>query len=392
VHGLYAWLRRHPRLVDGTLALAVLGFGLLPTVWLRNLWTTPLLLLLSGSVVFRRSHPVGAFTASIVAGAIQVMTIRWASPSDVALMILLYTLAAYRPRRVSLYGLAACLVGGVVACVQWGMLDKARPSTALVGMGTLLACPLLAWLLGDGVRWRRGYYRALEERATRLEREREALAQVAAAAERARIAREMHDVVAHNVSVMVIQADGGLYALDAAPDKTRDALTAISQTGRQALAEMRRLLGVLRGSDTVAALGPVPGLDDLEPLIEQTRAAGVPVAFSSSGTPPPGLDGGANLAAYRVVQEALTNVRKHAGPRVAATVTVRYSADGLTIRVADDGRGAAACYDHPYQDEPGHGLAGMRERVALYGGTVAAGPRPGGGFEVTATVPVRTAA
>ena len=118
MHGLYAWLRRHPRLVDGTLALGVLGFGLLPTVWLRNLWTIPLLLLLSGAVVFRRSHPVGAFTASIVTGAIQVMTIRWASPSDVALMILLYTLAAYRPRRVSLYGLAACLVGGVVACVQ----------------------------------------------------------------------------------------------------------------------------------------------------------------------------------------------------------------------------------------------------------------------------------
>jgi signal transduction histidine kinase len=392
VHGLYAWLRRHPRIVDGTLALGVLAIGTFPSMWLRYLWITPIILVLAGAVLFRRAHPVGAFAAGIAAGAVQVTTLHRPSAADLALMILLYTLAAYQPRRVSLYGLAACLAGGVVGCVQWDMFDRSRLATSLAGMGMLLACPLLAWLLGDGVRWRRGYYRALEERATRLEAERDALAQVAAAAERARIAREMHDVVAHNVSVMVIQADGGLYALDAAPDKTRDALTAISQTGRQALAEMRRLLGVLRGTGTVASLGPVPGMGDLEPLIEQTRAAGVPVTFSSSGSPPPGLDGGANLAAYRVVQEALTNVRKHGGPRVAATVSVRYGEDGLSIRVADDGRGAAASYANPYQNEPGHGLAGMQERVALYGGTVAAGPRPGGGFEVTATLPVRTAA
>jgi signal transduction histidine kinase len=374
--------------VDGTLALGVLALGLLPTMWQRVPWIVAIIVVLAGTVVYRRQHPVAAFALGIAAGAVQVATIRMANAADFALMILLYTLAAYRPRRVSLYGLGACLVGGLVASVQWGVFDRTRPSTAVVGLGALLAFPLLAWLLGDGVRWRRGYYLALEERAARLEREREALAQVAAAAERARIAREMHDVVAHNVSVMVIQADGGLYALDAAPDKTRNALTTISQTGRQALAEMRRLLGVLREAGPVAALGPMPGMGDLEPLIEQTRAAGIPVTFSSSGTPPRDLDGGADLAAYRIVQEALTNVRKHGGPRVAATVTVRYGEHGLTITVADDGRGAATAY----QDEPGHGLAGMRERVAMYGGTVAAGPRPGGGFEVVATVPVRSAA
>jgi signal transduction histidine kinase len=370
----------------------VLAFGTIPTMWLRYLWITPVILVLAGAVLFRRAHPVGAFAVGIVTGAVQVIAFRVPNAADFALMILLYTLAAYRPRRVSLYGLAACLAGGLIACLRWGMFDRTRLSTALVGVGVLLACPLLAWLFGDGVRWRRGYYLALEERATRLERERDALAQVAAAAERARIAREMHDVVAHNVSVMVIQADGGLYALDQTPDKTRDALTAISQTGRQALAEMRRLLGVLRGTDQdpqpVAALDPMPGMGDLEPLIEQTRAAGVPVTFSSSGSPPPGLDGGASLAAYRVVQEALTNVRKHGGPRVAARVSVRYGEDGLTIRVSDSGRGAATSY----QDEPGHGLAGMRERVAIYGGTVAAGPRAGGGFEVTATLPAKSAA
>jgi signal transduction histidine kinase len=392
VHGLYAWLRRHPRFVDGTLALGVLALGLIPSMWQRVPWIVVFIVVLAGAVLYRRSRPVGAFVAGIAAGAVQVATIRMPNAADLALMILLYTLAACRPRRVSLYGLAACLVGGLVACEQWGVFVKTKPSTAVVGVGALLAPPLLAWLLGDGVRWRRGYYLALEERAARLERERDALAQVAAAAERARIAREMHDVVAHHVSVMVVQADGGRYALDAAPDKTRDALTAISQTGRQALAEMRRLLGVLRGTDAMAAadtvLGPMPGIGDLEPLIEQTRAAGIPVTFSSSGIPPRRLDGGADLAAYRIVQEALTNVRKHGGPRAAATVAMRYGDDGLTIRVADDGRGAAASYQGPAnQSGPGHGLAGMRERVALYGGKVTAGPLPGGGFEVIATVP-----
>ena len=384
--------------MDGTLALGVLALGLIPSMWQRVPWIVPFIVVLAGAVLYRRSRPVGAFVVGIVAGAVQVAIIRMPNAADLALMILLYTLAACRPRRVSLYGLAACLTGGVVACAQWGVFYKTKPSTAVIGVGALLAPPLLVWLLGDGVRWRRGYYLALEERAARLERERDALAQVAAAAERARIAREMHDVVAHNVSVMVVQADGGLYALDAAqargaaPDKTRDALAAISQTGRQALAEMRRLLGVLRTADAGpaadAVLGPMPGTGDLGPLIEQTRAAGIPVAFSSSGAPARKLDGGADLAAYRIVQEALTNVRKHGGPMVAATVTMRYGEDGLTIRVADDGRGAAASYQGTdYQNGQGHGLAGMRERVALYGGTVTAGPLPGGGFEVVATVP-----
>jgi signal transduction histidine kinase len=400
VHGLYAWLRRHPRFVDGMLALGVLALGLIPSMWQRVPWIVLFIVVLAGAVLYRRSRPVGAFVVGIAAGAVQVAIIRMPNAADLALMILLYTLAACRPRRVSLYGLAACLIGGLVACEQWGVFVKTRPSTSVVGAGALLAPPLLAWLLGDGVRWRRGYYRALEERAARLERERDALAQVAAAAERARIAREMHDVVAHHVSVMVVQADGGRYALDAAPDKTRDALTAISQTGRQALAEMRRLLGVLRGTDAMAAadtvLGPVPGTGDLEPLIEQTRAAGIPVTFSSNGSPPHKPDGGADLAAYRIVQEALTNVRKHGGPRAAATVAMRYGEDGLTIRVADDGRGAAASFQDPAnqsgQSGQGHGLAGMRERVALYGGTVTAGPLPGGGFEVIATVPAMGAA
>jgi signal transduction histidine kinase len=236
-------------------------------------------------------------------------------------------------------------------------------------------------VLGDSTRYRRGYYQALEERAARLERERDAQAQIAAAAERARIAREMHDVIAHNVSVMVVQADGATFALDAQPERAREALGAISRTGRQALTEMRRLLGVLRTADDPAELAPQPGISQVGDLLEQARGSGLPVSFTVEGLPrdlPPGAD----LAAYRVIQESLTNTRKHGGPSASASVILRYCQDGLVLCIADDGRGAAAA-----AEAGGHGLTGMRERVELYGGTVRTGPRPGGGYQVTATLP-----
>jgi signal transduction histidine kinase len=277
-----------------------------------------------------------------------------------------------------------------VAALRWG---TGHHHLALVELSTVFgllgASVLLAWLLGDSVRWRRGYYDALEERAERLERERDALAQVAVATERARIAREMHDVVAHHVSVMVVQADGAAFALDDSPDKARQAMSAISRTGRQALNEMRRLLGVLRTADIgPALLEPMPGVGELGDLVTQTEAGGIPVCVSVEGVPRP-LDGGADLAAYRIVQESLTNVRKHGGPGVSVDITLRFCEEWLTIRVNDDGRGAA-CVTAPAGD--GHGLAGMRERVELYGGTVAAGPRQGGGFQVLARLPLRAAA
>jgi signal transduction histidine kinase len=213
---------------------------------------------------------------------------------------------------------------------------------------------------------------------------------VAAAAERARIARELHDIVAHHVSVMVVQADGAAFALDSSPDKTREALGAISGTGRQALAEMRRLLGILRSASSGPELAPLPGTSQLSALLEQTRTAGLPVTFRQEGTPVTGSADGADLAVYRVVQESLTNVRRHGGPGVSAAVTIRYTADGVTVSVTDDGRGAAAQpapANGTAADSTGHGLHGMRERVELYGGTVVAGPRAGGGYQVTATLP-----
>ncbi len=246
---------------------------------------------------------------------------------------------------------------------------------------------LLAWVLGDSMRYRRAYYASLEDRAARLERERDAQARIAAVAERARIARELHDVIAHNVSVMVVQADGASYALGTDPARAREALAAISATGRQALAEMRRLLGVLRREEDGAASerAPQPGIGELGELLDQARSAGLPVSFTVEGEPQP-LPGGVALAAYRIVQESLTNTRKHAGPVASASVLLRYSPDAVVLTISDDGRGELGGAGPP--GAPGHGLTGMRERVAVYGGSVTAGPRPGGGFEVVATLPL----
>jgi signal transduction histidine kinase len=393
VPGLYAWLRRHPRLVDGALALLLILTGTgIPKLgapgWLRIL----LILAMVVPLVFRRAHPVGAFAAVVVAGAVQVLVLNRPTSADFAVLIVCYTLAAYTPRSISLQGLAICLVGAAVAVVRW---HPTHASDRLVAMGwsalLLGSLVLAAWLLGDSIRWRRGFYQALEERAARLERERDAQAQVAAAAERARIARDLHDVVAHNVSVMVVQADGAAYALDSSPQRAREALGAISATGRRALAELRSLLGVLRDSaGPGAALAPQPGLEQLEELVVEARAAGLPVSLTVEGAPRPVPQGEA-LAAYRVVQESLTNARKHAGPGATATVRLRYAEESLVISVTDDGRGACV----PASGElagAGHGLAGMRERVELYGGSVRSGPRAGGGYEVVARFPLGEAA
>ena len=382
---LYAWLRRHPRLVDGVLAAVLTGVGLAEATALHRYWGIPVSLALAPPVVLRRRYPVGAFAAATLIGLFQVLVDLRPHPGDLAIPILLYTLAAYAPRRISLAGLAVCLAGSAVAVARWTPPRLPWPSALLVAAIMFAGPSLLAWTLGDSMRYRRAYYASLEDRAARLERERDARAQVAVAAERARIARELHDVVAHNVSVMVVQADGASYALDADPDRARQALAAISGTGRQALAEMRRLLGVLRGEGSGTELAPLPGVGELAELLDQARAAGLPVDFEVCGPPRP-LPGGAALAAYRIVQESLTNTRKHAGPRACATVTLRYCTDALMLTIADDGRGAAAV-----TGGGGHGLTGMRERVALYGGTLTAGPRPGGGFEVTALLPLTAA-
>ena len=371
-------------LVDGGLAAVLAFLGIASSAAMGRLIAVPLVIALAVPVVFRRAYPVAAFAAAIAVGALQVLINSKPNPTDLAIVILLYTLAAYTPRRISITGLAICLAGSAVAVVRW-MPDRLSMWDSLLVGSIMFAGPsLIAWVFGDSMGYRRAYYTNLEDRAARLEAERDAQAQIAAAAERARIARELHDVVAHNVSVMVVQADGASYALGSDPDRARQALAAISTTGRQALAEMRRMLGVLRRDEdgTEPGRAPLPGIGQLGELLDQTRATGLAVSFTVEGVPQP-LPDGAALAAYRIVQESLTNTRKHGGPRATAEVTLRYLEDALLLRITDDGRGAAAA-----SDGAGHGLTGMRERVAVYGGWVQAGPRSSGGYHVTALLPL----
>jgi signal transduction histidine kinase len=399
VQAFYAWLRGHPVLVDGVLALflAGLGLGTLGIHYLPPVTTAVFVVAMALPVALRRTYPLGAFAVVLAVGGIQVFVLRRPVVTDLSVVVLLYTLAAYRSRGLSVLGLLSCLLGSAVAIVRWGpapIFDSAYT------LGEVIAAfcgpALTAWLLGDLTRWRRGYYQALEERAARLERERDAQAQVAAAAERARIARELHDIVAHNVSVMVVQADGAGYAFDSAPEQVRSALDAIASTGRSALTEMRSLLGVLRAADGSAAeLAPQPGIEEVTGLLEQARAAGLPVSFAVRGVPHD-LPAGQALAAYRIVQESLTNARKHGGPDATASVTLRFCEDRLVISVADDGRDRGSGQAGPSRDSElgpvgdglGHGLVGMRERAEAYGGTVVAGPRDGGGWQVSATLPL----
>jgi signal transduction histidine kinase len=258
------------------------------------------------------------------------------------------------------------------------LVDAAFVSFSLAG----------AWLLGDRARVQRALAAELAERAVRLERERAGEAQRAVASERARIARELHDVVAHHVSMMVVQAEAGPVAVEGDPGRAAGAFEAIAATGRQALVEMRRLLGVLRGDgDQAPSLAPQPGLADVGSLVEQVGRAGLRVELVVEGTEAP-LPAGVDLSAYRIVQEALTNAVKHAGPG-RARVLVRYGEHDLEVQVRDEG-GNGPALARPAGGRPGQGLVGMRERVNLFGGELRAGPGPGGGFTVDARLPLRT--
>jgi signal transduction histidine kinase len=377
---IYAWLRRHQILVDSFLAgfLALLAAG---QIWQDPLHDGLTSLLLAGPVAVRRKIPVTAFAIAQAAALIQIVTSDLTG-AILAIFVLLYTVAAYRPRRISVTALCVSVaLSGAAGLIFWPGPAGLQLNVRLIVAGMVFGGSVLtSWVLGDSMRYRRGYYAALEDRAARLEAERDAQAKVAAAAERARIARELHDVIAHHVSVMVVQADGAAYALRSSPQTTETALHAISRTGRQALSEMRNLLGVLRTDGDRAQLAPVPGLGELRELLDQARAAGLAVTYTLSGTPRD-LPEGAELAAYRVVQESLTNTRKHAGLAASAAVTLRYEPDGLTLEVTDDGLASSA------PGSGGHGLAGMRERIEMYGGTVQAGPLAGGGFGVVAHLP-----
>jgi signal transduction histidine kinase len=295
-----------------------------------------------------------------------------------AILVPVYTVAAYRERRVSLVGLAAAEVG--LAGVQ---LTPGRTGLSTwVGNTLVLAA---AWLLGNFVGDRRAYAAQLEERTAELEQAREDLARRAVADERLRLARELHDVVAHSMSVIAVQSGVGAHVAETQPEEARKALAAIETASRAALEELRRLLGVLRqddGDEPHGSLAPVPGLADLDALLAEVGKAGLAVRLRVEGVRPE-LPAGVDLSAYRIVQEALTNVVKHAGP-ARAQVVVCYGDQEVAVEITDDGKGAPG---DGRTAKVGHGIIGMRERVALFGGDLEAGPMPGGGFRVAARLP-----
>ena len=399
VQRLYDFLRRHPTGVDAFWAFVLFGISGLGAVAVAEadgrdpaLASVPVIIGLCLVVALRRRWTDRMLLLAAGIGVLQMVFDVQPGPANFAMLVIIYTAAADGPPWASRFAHGGGLAAAPLSQLRWP--DGASGVWGHLLFMVFMVVPFaLAWVLGDSIRTRRAYLAQLEERADRLEREREAQSKVAVAAERARIARELHDVVAHNVSVMVVQADGAAYVLDAAPDQAKQALATISGTGRQALAEMRRLLGVLRTGEPEESgeYVPQPDVEQLDELIEQVRGAGLPVDFRVEGTPRP-LPSGVELTAYRIVQEALTNTRKHGGENAGASVRLVYFDDGLGLLVEDDGKGAPhELYEDGGADGEGHGLIGMRERVGMVGGTLDAGPRPGGGFRISALLPLKPA-
>ncbi|MER7761271.1 sensor histidine kinase [Streptomyces sp. NPDC097619] len=392
----YDFLRRHPTGVDTFWAVVLFGMAGLEVAdsyqgVASRLLALPAMTALAVVVALRRKYPQAMLWTSVGTGLYQLAVDSQPTAANLAMLAILYTVAASDvPRWVSKTALAWGLAAAPLAALRWQFEKGANEEN--VQFSIFVTVPFaLAWVLGDSLRTRRAYYAQLVERNERLEREREAQGKAAVAAERARIARELHDVVAHNVSVMVVQADGAAYVMDVAPEQAKEALQTISGTGRQALAEMRRLLGILRTGEPQESEDyvPQPDMEQLEVLVEQVRTAGLTVDYQVEGAPRP-LPSGVELTAYRIVQEALTNTRKHGGPGAGASVRLMYFDDGLGLLVEDDGRGSAhELYTDGGADGAGHGLIGMRERVSMVGGTLEAGPRPGGGFRISALLPLK---
>jgi len=346
----------------------VLGYGLV------LLHTLPL--------AVRRRFP-GAVLALVVASGLAGIAL-FLPPFFVgpAILVAVYSVAAYGRRWVSLAGLAVAELG--LAAVPLTRFEEPLDWLVWVQFAGIFGA---AWLLGLFAHNYRAHAARLEERTAELERAREALARRAVVEERLRLARELHDVVAHAMSVIAVQSGVGAHVADSRPEEVGKALAAIEATSRSALTELRRLLGVLRqDGEPQASLTPAPGLANLEGLLAEVAKAGLAVRLRVEGAPAP-LPAGLDLSAYRIIQEALTNVVKHAGP-AHAQVTIRYRDHEVAVEVIDDGRGVAAVATDGRRGRTGHGLIGMAERVAVFGGDLEVGPRPGGGFRVAARLPL----
>ncbi len=341
-----------------------------------------LLLAATVPLVWRRSAPlevVVTIAAALLVGGLLFDGYQASFQGFLASIVALYTVAAYGERRDRIIGAAAVAVS--LAGFQLAEVLRGNDVGEMPGIWLPY---LVAFALGRVRGWQLGESKRLRRRAEELERERDEKARLAVAEERARIARELHDIISHAISVMIVQARVGRRRLDGETvPPPRESFDTIEDTGRQALSEMRRLVGLLRTEEQQPALDAHPGLGQLDELVAQISAAGLPVELSIDGEPrelPPGID----LSSYRIVQEALTNALKHAGP-AAAQVVIAYRDDEIDIKVTDTGAGPGD------GGGGGHGLAGMHERVSLYGGQIEAGPQRGGGFTVRARLPLRWA-
>ncbi len=387
----------NPLIVDGAFALLFFVVGVL-SVFGTNIedasgavkqgldeptaWVILTALFVCAPVAVRRRWPLLALTVSSLAILVHILADWPEGALPTAVLFLIYTVGAWCPTRRSVGGLA--FVSAVI--VALGLSDA--PGLDAIGVLAVIAQFAAVWAIGVAMRSRRVASDArVREADERAEAERQAAARVLAE-ERLRIAQELHDVVAHSMSVIAVQAGVGAHVLDERPEQARAALQAISATSRGTLTELRRLLGVLRDSDGVRSHAPAPGLSDLPHLVDDVRTAGVPAILRVEGEPgivQPGVE----LSAYRIVQEALTNVIKHAGKPSRVDVTVRYLPDSVAVEVVDDGRGVAARPRNgdASSDGSGHGLIGMRERVEVWGGELSVGSAPGGGYRVMAQIP-----
>jgi signal transduction histidine kinase len=385
-------MRAHPTFGDSLLALflVLLELPILINGQFREPWPLYVMVdvLLLGPLVLRRRNSLLACYLVLGGGIFQLIaegsvnSANLLRGADIAIGIALYTMVVYVGRRqAAVYGL------WLLFCTGLWSLWLVRPQTSNWWLATVAILTLLAfcWLLGEFVGARRAYQSEVEQRLRLLENERDQQAKIAVAEERARIARELHDVVAHAVSVMVVQADGATYAVHTNPELAERAVKTISSTGREALTELRRLLGVLRAEDSESERTPQPGTSSLNDLAERVRLVGLPVRLKLKGELD-GLPAGIGLGIYRIVQEALTNTLKHAGAGASAMVRVSRIGDNVELDITDDGFGT------PHElvsISGGNGLIGMRERANVFGGTLEAGPRPGGGWHVRAVLPIQ---
>ncbi len=388
----------HPTVFDALLVVAVAGVGVATELVVNdqvvgyrdgNAFSVGLALVAAAALAWRRTHPVVSLVVASAVLAVHGIHLFPGAGPFVATLAALYSVAAYGSTRAARWSLAVMLALQPLGIALTDDPNFDSPGDLAVAVVIFTA----VWVWGDSRRMRRLQLAVVEERATRAERERDEQARVAVREERSRIAREMHDIVAHSVSVMVVQAGVARRMAGRDPVTAADAAGQVEATGRAALHEMRRVLGVLRADEGSGAAdveappvrAPQPGLAEVTTVVTKCHEAGLDVRVRTDGEVRP-LPVGIELTAYRIIQEALTNTMKHAGP-ATAEVLVAYHDDALTVAVTDDGRGLG--FDG---GGAGHGLLGMQERVAVYGGDLAAGPHPGGGFRVRVRLPLDDAA